>query len=419
MFWRFCLTCLFFSSFILPGCSEKEEIQEIIENDSPISTDSVVIETGLPIISIITDDGTEISDRDTWKAGALEFKGGDRFGCFSDSIKVKGRGNASFHYPKKSFTLKFRNKQSLLGMPKHKRWVFQANYHDRTLLRNALTFHIGHFADGMEWNPHAEFAEVIFNGVHIGNYLVCEQIRADKNRVPISSDLTNDEVGGFLFEYDYYFNTTPRFFSPMRHFPVCIKYPDEEDCNEEQVDFAREFITTIEVLLFAHKYDQLFAHYLDLDSFVDYWIIMTITGNIEPAKPRSVYFYKKPSGKFFAGPLWDFDFSTYCNEEGTDNMDVLYYTVLFRSQVFRDRVKERWQELSPILRQEAVKFIMEERSYLSQSAEINYKLWPIISPYVKKCQNGDEFFSYQEAIDSLLSKTMARMDYVEKVVQNL
>ena len=91
---------------------------------------------------------------------------------------------------------------------------------------------------------------------------------------------------------------------------------------------------------------------------------------------------------------------------------------LFKSQLFRERVKVRWKELNPVLRQEAVNFIMYQSSYLSKSVEINYTLWPIIPPYLKKCENGDESLSFQEALDNLLRITMARMDYVEEIVRN-
>ncbi len=412
-----CLPFFLLAALLFLSCNEDDLV---IGNDieSDCQTDTISIRTGLPIIEITMADGSGIPDKETWKAGTLIFRGDDCFRGVADSIEIKGRGNASSLYPKKSFTLKFQNKQSLLGLPRHKRWVFQANYHDRTLLRNALTFHLGHFADGMEWNPHAEFAEVIFNGEYIGNYLVCEQIRADKNRVPIAAEAIEHEDCGFIFEYDIYFDSKPRFHSSICHFPICIKYPDDDDCRDGQVEYARRFIQKVETMLFASDFEKLFDECLDLDSFVDYWIIMTITGNIEPEEPRSVYFYKKSSGKLYAGPLWDFDFSTYRKSTGTDNRYVLYYTRLFKSPVFRERVRERWQELSPILRQEASEFIMQERSYLAQSAELNYGKWPI-KAFLHRCENGDELLTFQDATDRLHSITMARMDYVDGIVRGL
>ncbi len=415
---RFPLPLLLSVLTLLPACSDDDPVTT--PESRPYQTDdSTAFTTGLPVIEITTDDGKSITGRETWYAGTLTFKGGDLYGNFTDSIQIKGRGNASLPYPKKSYTLKFRNRQSLLGMPKHKRWVLQANFHDRTLLRNALTFHLSHFADGMEWNPHAEFAEVILNGIHIGNYLVCEQIRADRNRVPIDEGCIGQEDCGFIFEYDTYFDSGHRFYSPIFSFPVCLSYPKEEDCSDASKRYAERFIRLIENAVILSSYNRVFDEFFDLDSFVDYWIILTLTGNVESKAPRSVYFYKKPGGKFYAGPLWDFDFTTYLQVEGTDNTGILYYTWLFRSSKFRDRVRERWQQLAPVLRQEAYQYITYHKTYLHRSEEVNYAMWPISGAYAETCRNGDEMLPFDIAIDNMLSKTMARIDYMDQIVQGL
>lgn len=91
--------------------------------------------TGLPIIIINTDKEYPLKDRDNWLTGTIEIKGMNLFEDFKDSIEVKGRGNGTWRFPKKPFNVKLKNKSSILGMNKHKRWSFLANYRDRTLLR--------------------------------------------------------------------------------------------------------------------------------------------------------------------------------------------------------------------------------------------------------------------------------------------
>ena len=68
-------------------------------------------------------------------------------------------------------------------MPKHKRWVLLANWMDRTLLRNAVTFETARQI--MDWAPRGRFVELYLNGKHQGNYYLCEQIKPDENRVDI------------------------------------------------------------------------------------------------------------------------------------------------------------------------------------------------------------------------------------------
>ena len=94
--------------------------------------------------------------------------------------------SVTFLYPKKPYALKLDDKISILGKPAHKRWVLLANWMDRPLLRNRISLKVAE-KTGLAWTPGSEFVEVVLNGVHLGNYLLCEQIKMDKNRVNISS----------------------------------------------------------------------------------------------------------------------------------------------------------------------------------------------------------------------------------------
>ena len=72
------------------------------------------------------------------------------------SCGIRLRGNSTQKFPKKPFAMKLVSKASVLGMPKHKRWVLLANWMDRTMLRNAVAFEVAHqtenaYADGLGW----------------------------------------------------------------------------------------------------------------------------------------------------------------------------------------------------------------------------------------------------------------------------
>jgi hypothetical protein len=58
---------------------------------------------------------------------------------------------------------------------------------------------------------------------------------------------------------------------------------------------------------------------IDKKSFVDFWLLLTLCGNIEilwgDAGVGNFYCYKPRNGKLIAGPPWDFDYSTYTTEE--------------------------------------------------------------------------------------------------------
>ena len=127
------------------------------------------------------------------------------------------RGNTTQAFPKKPFAVKLGKKAEILGMPKHKRWVLLANWKDKSLMRNHISLGIArkfteHLSDGIPWNVSGEFVELIYNGVHVGNYYLCEQIKIDENRLDIQGEydagdypsLTPEQVGnfGYLLECD-------------------------------------------------------------------------------------------------------------------------------------------------------------------------------------------------------------------------
>jgi hypothetical protein len=53
-------------------------------------------------------------------------------------------------------------------MASAKKWILLANYDDKTMLRNALAFHISEMS-GTAWTPNSRFVELYLNG-NIDNY---------------------------------------------------------------------------------------------------------------------------------------------------------------------------------------------------------------------------------------------------------
>lgn len=377
--------------------------------------------TGLPVIEIQTANNASITSKEIWLHAHIKINGMGQFEDLEDSIQLKGRGNATWSFPKKAFNVKFPKKKSVLNMKKHKRWTFLANYRDRTLLRNDVTFMMGHLADNLEWTPHAQFAEVVFNGKYEGNFLITEQIRVDENRVPIDEmtdlDVEGDNLtGGYLLEYDSYFDEVNKFKSTVNRWPVNLKNPDEDVCQPVQFEYIQKFHNEFEVLLQEKRFDELFANYMDMKSFIDYYIVQTISNNGEMIKAYSVYCYKKRNGKLYAGPLWDFDYSTYNKPTGGRNLTALWYNYLFKSPVFTAALKQRWNVLKPIIESRIYDYIDDKVSYLQKSEVANWAVYPIrknITP------NGDEEMTFEEAINRMKTTLKERFEYLDTVINEL
>src|SRR5574344_271707 len=108
--------------------------------------------SNLPVVRITT--SSKISDKETWINGTMTIEGQNEYpDIVSDTIQIRGRGNASWFYQKKPYAIKLNSKTSILGMPQQKRWCLIANYCDKTLLRNAVAYYIGQHTN-LAWTPH-------------------------------------------------------------------------------------------------------------------------------------------------------------------------------------------------------------------------------------------------------------------------
>ncbi len=380
--------------------------------------------TGLPVVVIHTENDTPMNSKTVWVNAHIKIDGMGIMENLTDSCTVKGRGNGSWKLPKKPFNLKLVNKQEVLGMPKQKNWSFLANYRDRTLLRNDVTFHLGYMADNLEWTPKSQFVELIFNGEHQGNFQLCERIRVDKNRINIK-EMTPEDIGessitgGYLLEYDKYYDEINRFKSKINSWPINIKEPDESVLNETQFKYIQNYNNTIEELLVAGKFEELYNNYIDLNSFVDYWIVQALSGNSEFYNILSVYCYKPRDEKMFAGPLWDFDFSTYVSETGTNSKSGVWFKYLFNDKTFKQTVKERFVVLKPKF-ETIPQYITKQRQYLAISEEKNWALWPINTSLISASLNKDETLqTHQEAIDRMITIYQARLAWLESEINKL
>ena len=371
--------------------------------------------SGLPVVVINTPGGAEIPPKtEDWLADAtLTIYNTDATIGYAGTTGIRGRGNSTWKYPKKPYALKLDSKAEILGMPKHKRWVLLANWLDRTLLRNHVSFRIAMQTD-LAWTPRGEFVEVVLNGKHVGNYYLCEHIKVDKNRVDIHELEETDVDGGFMMEIDTYYDEPFKFKSAKRQFPYMFKDPDE--VNDAQFAFMRDFIDNLEGALYdksrfaAREY----ADYLDVDSFVDWWITYELTGNTETKHPKSTYVYKDKGGKLKAGPVWDFDWKTYrLNNEEWVTKTHLYYDVLFTDPVFVAAVKERWNLYEPKLRA-IPEFIEAEAQRIRNSEEVNHQMWP-----VTQNTNEDINLSFSEAVARMKMSYEAKLEFMDKEIANL
>lgn len=376
--------------------------------------------TGLPIVVINTVNDEPIVSKDEWKEGAMmSIINSDMTFDYQGTLSIKGRGNTTWGMPKKPYALKLDSKSEILGMPEHKRWCLLANWMDRTMIRNAVAFEIARKCPGLEWTPRGKFVEVILNGIHIGNYYLCEQIKIDKNRVDIE-DLDNTVTegegitGGFIMELDTYYDEVNKFKSARRNFPWMFKDPDE--VNSAQFTYLQNYVNAMEDALYddAKFVAREFTNYMDLESFVDWWFVYELAMNGEPDQPKSSYMHKDKNGVIKAGPVWDFDYWTFVPDNSSSFIvnDAIYYGRLFEDAEFKSLVKMKWQNQKTRF-EEVVQFIDALAEKLSESDKLNHIMWPISITV-----NGDESMNYETAVSRMKGAFLDKLNWMDTQISS-
>ena len=403
-------------------------------NPMEISSELISVKSTYPSslarVYINTPNEVGITSKTTWlKDCSIRIINEDGEEDLNVTTSIRGRGNSTWTYPKKPYAIKLDSKEEVLGMPKHKRWVLLANWMDRTLLRNDIAFEMGRRV--MSWAPRGEFVEVYLNGKHQGCYYLCEHIKVDKNRVNVDeldedSDFTDESqvTGGYILEFDTYgpSDEINYFYTRIKNYPVTIKEPDEDvitSWDHLGYSYIQGYVNNIEQLLEDDKdnltrWDEV-EKLIDVNSYIDWWMIHELAYNREPLHPKSSYMYKKRDDKLYAGPVWDFDYGTFVipNNNTIDLTSTLWYGYLFKYPEFRAAVKTRWTELKTTF--EGInQYIVSQATKIRVSNEVNITKWPI-----SLSVNGDESLPYDEAISRISSAYNQRIGIIDTYISNL
>jgi len=248
---------------------------------------------------------------------------------YNGKIGIEIRGKYSASLPQKPYGIETRDEFGenlnipLFHMPAENDWILLANYNDKTFMRNALSFELfrkmGHYA------PRTQFCEVIVNGNYKGIYVFTESIKVDKGRVDISKlnpdeNAGDDVTGGYIIKLDYYndFDSWISDYKPIAHNDKNVHfvyhYPKAEDITSEQKGYIKDFMAQFETAIYAANTparQRTLYSIMDIQSFIDYFIIGELSRNVDAYK-KSSYFHKQKDsqgGKLFAGPVWDFDWA--------------------------------------------------------------------------------------------------------------
>lgn len=395
----------------------------------------------IPVVRIETVGGAGIYDKENYVDGTISVSDPEKmYGDvteFKAGMGIRGRGNSTWGWPKKPWKVKLDEKAPLLGMPADKEWALLANYADRTLLRNVVAMKLSEIC-GFSWTPRLRSVEVYLNGKYQGVYTLCEHKKVSKDRVNIEIVGEDDNegeavTGGYYLELEENQDETTCWWTGMQ---VPMMFSDPEEPTPAQYDYMTGLIDDFEQVLQSTAFADPsvgYPSYIDVDSFVNYYIVQELTKNVDGNLRKSSFITKERGKKMEMYHLWDFDLTLgNCGyfdgrvgngPEGFwikdfDSRSVYgggWFHRLFEDPAFVDAVQERWNELMPELRK-IPEFIDDQAFRLEPSRKRNFEKWninesvdwvlfPSLGSYEKELQYLKDFYTARlDWLDTELKK---------------
>ncbi|MCQ2115874.1 MAG: CotH kinase family protein [Bacteroidales bacterium] len=332
---------------------------------------------------------------------------------------------------------------------------------------------------GIGWQPHGKFVELVLNGKYVGNYYLCEQIKMDENRVnmpgfpeyetrqsdyaksPETAEAPSYANCGYLLEFDnqddapddHCYVTPPyqiKIWSKNDYDEIGLQTvwsPLKQDLGTLVANLSKLTSSSSKTQAELSAIEYVRSH-IDYDSAADFMLICELAMNHDYCHPKSVYLRKAgAAGKLVYGPVWDFDVYTYPHmiryksyktiTEVTswvtfrksidkwqwetlnygDNTDKFWwYAKLLREQGFVDAMKDRWSKIKSVL--PPASKIDEIAGELVVSAEFDGAMWPQTNSDIGM-KNGDEWMTYEDAIESMKIYYNARVAAMDGMVDRL
>jgi uncharacterized protein Usg len=350
----------------------------------------------------------------------------DSYNNYQGKIGIEIRGSSSQSFPKKQYGIELRDalgigiNASLLGMPAEEDWVLFAPYNDKSLMRDVLAYKLGRELG--RYAPRTRFCELVLNGQYQGIYVLMEKIKRDNNRVAIAK-LNPDEIsgdnltGGYIIKIDKESGSgnggwSSSFPPPNRNSNQVIyfqyDYPSAANIVAEQKNYIRQYLHNFEATLSGSTFNDPvngYAKYIDVDSFIDFFIMNEVSKNVDGYR-LSTYLHKKKDsdgGKLHMGPIWDFNLgfgnANYCTQGNPEgwvtnfnnicNQDYwlipFWWDKLYQDGAYRNKLAARWHELrsGQLQTTRVISFIDSVANVLNtESQQRNFQRWPVLNTYV-------------------------------------
>lgn len=361
---------------------------------------------------------------------------------FKSNSKFRIRGNSSRNFEKKGYLVEFYNDDysdtrdiEIDGMVADSDWVLHGPCLDKTLIRNYMAYNIA--GEMMDYSPNVRFCELFINNEYMGLYLLTEKIKYNEDgRVNITKTDPKTSNTSYIIKIDRPINDEKYRVEGLLEAmgkiytkdsgAMEILYP-RKTLTANQHNYIEKDLSKIEKTIFSRRVideNGDYRRYIDVESFVDYYILNEFTSNID-ATSLSTYIYRDIRGKVKT-VIWDYNsaFDNYYLSDYKNKLifdDSWWYKYLMKDEYFIEKIIKRYRELrkSVLSDEYLLNYIDETIEYLGPAIERNYKRWPQNLTFDMLEPKERNQHTHKEAIEYLKNTIKDRGAYLDKNIETL
>jgi len=339
-------------------------------------------------------------------------------------IKIRGNTSSTPRFPKKQYTLKLetgegeKNPLSLMGMTAADTWILNGTQLDKSYMRNYLAMNTGGELD--PYTPDMRYCEAVMkNGgtyEYMGLFILYEKIEQGPGRVdipevdspPALSDRSYIVLRDRRSQSAYNLSVHSTQYQRDNNW-ISLEYPSMRKVTPEYWEYIQADIQEIEAVLYSGEYKEFirYRELLDVDSFVDYWIINEFFTNYD-AGWNSTYLYKQPDGTVAIGPFWDFDGGLDNYRDGLLVMELTvmqqapWFDRLFTDDWFVEQVVTRYRQLREELLNEEVleQKVADISAFIHKPVQRDMSRWSAL-------YNGEQYLFEEESTGLVIDRNVA------------
>lgn len=344
----------------------------------------------------------------------------------AEFLEVKVRGNSTSRTEKKPYRLKFAkgHKHDMLNLGYKKRnWTLLANAFDKSMIRNAVTYHLGEYA-GMPFTAGYKFVDLVINNAYRGTYQISDHPEVDADRIDV------DEDTGWYVEFQGRSDMLDEPNFTGGGLQVNVKNPDTDDFTEEEKNslltemkdwFINKWQKGFQTYSVGAVFDPTegWRAYNDEETLMKFILTTEITGDYDGY--MTVKAYRDTDSKLFWGPIWDKDlaYGNYGDYDKTLVKDIPNSSSvsthikewLMKDPAFTLKLADMMNKLVENgLKENLLADIERLAGMLEQTKKLNYEKWEDKQLSMEK-QYG--YTDYQVYITNLKTWLGDRIDFIQ------